>query len=199
MPLRRTLLGGYSMDRQRIFRRTLLAAALAVMGTTGVASATDEAEPNFPIGSAQRLTIGSDGSATVTGAIVNNADGSPDVDYYTFEAKAGDHVTLNIDGTSTLDSMLTVLGPWPNFDFQRENDDADPQDAASTNPSDARIDDFIVPSDGVYAVAVTPFQVHVGAGGGILNPLAESSGQYTLIITGVSAPVVQPPVDQPPV
>lgn len=185
-----------------------VAVLLGALGASGVAFAqTTEVEPNNPIGSAQPLVVDSTGTVTVTGNIDPCAVAGcsiNDVDFYTFQAKAGDVVTIDIDGTTSLDSLLTLFGPGPNFDVLTNGlpDVGNPPDPGSeTNPYDPLIPSYPLLADGTYTVAVSAWQVQFIPGGTAVNTFGlpadnTSSGSYTLIISGVTPPA--PPVQQPP-
>src|SRR5215208_5141734 len=83
------------------YLRYAIAAAFLASGASHVASAELETEPNDLVSSAQRLVIGASRSIEVTGTIGVLATVTPvvpDVDFYSFHARAGDVVTIDIDG-----------------------------------------------------------------------------------------------------
>jgi hypothetical protein len=191
-----------AMDKQLVLRK-LVVAVLAAFGASGMALAVDEVEPNHPISSAQSLTITGDAFSGKGGATVNGVIGSLnglalDADFYTFYGQKGDRVTFDIDGTQGLDSILTVFSPT--FVKLSENDDAavlEP-DPGSTSFSDSMIADFELPETGMYTVAVTAYPVTLADGGTYEATEPQSNGAYTLVISGVSLPVVaQPPAPEP--
>lgn len=184
------------MNKQRTFRHTLLTIALAALGVGGTALAVDEVEPNEGILRAQQLTIGPEGSVTVNGAI-GNASGTPvvlDADFYSFHAKAGDVITIDIDRTNNLDSLLTLFGPGPTYRWLYEMDFGRPRDPDSNTILDARIDNRLLLETGIYTVAVTPSPVafvQFAAGAIYRSTTPGSNGVYTLIISGVTPSVQQ--------
>lgn len=190
------------------------AVKIALLGASliaGVAYADDEMEPNQPIGSAQPLTIvpgtgGEKGSATIHG-VLGNLTGSPvvDLDFYSFYGLAGDVVTVDIDGgmggARSVDTIVAVFGPAPGYKMLRQNDDAGfPLDPGSTSPYDSRIDNFLLPATGTYTVGVSSYPRRFTDGGGLMSSLlnSRSNGDYTLIISGVSPPVLQINIDIKP-
>ncbi|MGE5240066.1 MAG: pre-peptidase C-terminal domain-containing protein [Bacteroidota bacterium] len=190
------------------------AVQIALLGASliaGVAYADDEIEPNQPIGSAQPVTIvpgsgGEKGSATVHG-VLGNLTGSPvgDVDFYSFYGLVGDVVTVDIDGgiggARSVDTIVAVFGPAPGYKKLRENDDAGfPLDPGSTSPYDSRIDNFLLPATGTYTVGVSSYPRRFTDGGGLMSSSlnSKSNGDYTLIISGVSPPVLQINIDIKP-
>jgi hypothetical protein len=202
-------------------RSTLLALLLAI---PGLASAASETEANHPVDSPQTLVIGDltvDGRAT-TGAIVNGVIGVTtagtdvskmklDLDYFTFEGKAGDEVTIDIDngtglGRADVDTTLGLFGPAPTYKLLMSIDDvsldsgSEPISKGGTRTPDAAIRNFPLPADGVYTVGVSGFPRRFATGGGIVNNDTRlivqpnghtSNGDYTLIVSGVTSSVLQ--------
>jgi hypothetical protein len=185
-------------------RSALLALLLAV---PGLAQAAPEVEPNHPIASAQTLEIGDitvDGVATtgaIVEAVVGNSSGAlvADLDFFWFEGKEGDIVTLDIDngfkGAGTLDTIIALFGPAPAYTVLETRDDmpvdpgSKPRTALSSSTPDARIEKFRLPADGRYTVAVSAFQQRWATGGVLATTspdMPKSNGTYTLIVSGVT-------------
>ncbi len=180
------------MIKNMCIRSAVTAALLALFGVAYAQVA--EVEPNNTITTPQRLTIrGADG-VTVQGAISSTSD----YDFYSFKAKAGDMVTIDIDGGMTTDmvglhSTLSLYGPietGPNL--LRSAVQSSPRlaiDAGSISRWDSRLDRILLPADGTYVVVVAGYPNTVG-GGGVPNPPgaydSNSTGNYTLIITGAT-------------
>ena len=189
-------------------RRAIASAFLAATAASGVALAVDEAEQNYPIQSAQRLTVGADGSVTVNGVIGTLAGPlANDADIYSFFARKGDVVVIDIDGgwkpsgpsRLSVDTFLTVFGP--DYKVLRANDDStlSPLDSGSEHRRDAYIDNFKVEADGIYYVGVTAFPRMLLDGGAILDRGAvRYNGDYTLVISGVSPELRQISIDIKP-
>lgn len=188
------------MKSKRAIRRTVIGAAfLAACGASGLASAVYEIEPNASIGTAQHLVVGSAGSVEVTG-VLGNPTGSvvADVDFYVFEGREGDVVTVDIDGgmklpgtdARSVDTVIAIFGPGGKK--LRENDDASPIDPGSTHPFDSRIDNFRLPANGSYTVGVSSYPRFFQDGGTVAsNALGgNSNGTYTLLISGVTPSVL---------
>jgi hypothetical protein len=102
------------MDKQRTFSRTLLAMTIAALGASGTALAQEDVSGDF--NKPQMLQVGAGGVVTVTSSINNPSTTSPDIDYYAFEGRDGESVTVDIDfahdGTTTgLDTMLHLFSP----------------------------------------------------------------------------------------
>ena len=187
------------MKKKLGIRIAIAAAFLAASAANGLALAVDEAEQNYPITSAQKLTMGGDGSVTVYG-VMGSAVGATfaDVDFYTFEAWKDNVLTIDIDdgmkpagsGLRSVDTTLAILGlASQNYPKLRENLDMvkGTQDCTVTNCHwDAYIKDFVVPEDGWYTVGVTGHPRVVLSGGFFRDgSSAPSNGSYTLIISGV--------------
>lgn len=184
--------------------KTSFLALLAAM--PGAALAVAESEPNHPIGIAQSLTISSSGEAVVDG-VVGSLTGSPvqDLDFYAFQGKAGDVVTIDIDGgiggARSVDTMVGVFGPGPAYTLLRFNDDGPtPLDVGSTSTMDSRIVNFTLPATGEYMVGVSSYPRRFVNGGGTSGTTLgmRSNGDYTLTISGVTPPTLQISIDIKP-
>jgi hypothetical protein len=198
--------------KKRFMRSAMLIAVLAALGASRVALADNEVEPNDPVTKAQTLTIGSDGTVTVYGGILNTAN-HRDVDFYSFQATAGDVITVNIDGGMAADMTgvwtdLAIFGPDANgpLSLLKQSQYGFPIDSpGSATYYDARIDKFAVPATGTYVVGVssdpgTFVDVNTLSSNQIVNdsPAYDVNGTYTLIISGVTPPVVAAPPPPPP-
>jgi hypothetical protein len=195
------------MDKQRFVRKLVAAAVLAAFGASGMALAVNEAEPNHPVTSPQALTITGDastgkGGAVVTGSI-NHVNNAPDVDFYSFYAQAGDVITIDIDGTAMpgvgLDSYVTLFGP--SFSSPLENDDGGVTDDGSVSYFDSMLANVAITQSGTYTIAVTAYGTWLSPTGTYetteVPPDPGGSGAYTLVLSGVSLPVVTPPPPPP--
>jgi len=197
----------------RYLRYAVAAAFAAGSLATGVAHAVIEMEPDDSLGAAQPLTV-TNGSVEVTGILgVTSPDlsATSDVDFYSFQATAGDVVQIDINGgmkdfaagTRAVDTVIAVFDT--NGNLLRQNDDADDVDFGSISTSDSRIVDFVVPANGKYTVGVSSFpRTFSDMGGGQLTTTAVDqnvgNGSYTPTSNGVTTPPVeQPPVEEPPV
>lgn len=192
--------------------------ALAVMMTASplYAASLNEIEANHPINASQYISI-NDNTMDIAGAIgtvsastATSTVSDPmsplmgmlapapvpvletDLDYYSFYAQAGDVVTVDIDdGVGGIKSVDTVIAVFDaNNELQRMNDDADSLDNGSTSTRDARIDNFKVPKSGVYYVGVSAYPRFFTTGGGV-TAAGAGSGDYKLLISGVSPAVKQ--------
>jgi len=187
-------------------RFAAMAAFLAASMASGAASAIVEIEDNNTIATAQRLAI-SGGSVEVNAILGNGSLGANDVDFYSFTGQAGDLVTIDIDGGmksdgSGVDTYVAIFRP--DSTILLANDDGGVFDAGSVFPS-GTLDSLMtvrLQTTGTYTVGVSssahPFLVTgagaVGSSGFNMN----LTGSYTLVISGVSDPVVQPAPPPPP-
>lgn len=164
----------------------LFAATLLAIGMATSAHATPENEPNNSLSAAQGLA-GS--SAYDIEAMMGEAGVTShgDLDYFTFEAKAGDVLDLDIDN-GTINSIIGLFDA--NGMLLRMNAYAKDIDPGSSSTLDARIDKFVAPADGTYTVAVSDVPRYFINGGGTLaffGTTTTSVGSYTLNISGITA------------
>jgi hypothetical protein len=202
----------------RGIRYAILGAFLAACGASGVALADDEVEPNYnaaladPMSVAQPLNFVETydaATSTVTAvATVSAFMGSGDADVFSFPAKEGDVVTVDIDdgakiGAGSIDSIVslhhpaqpTLPGVTP-YKVMTWNDDG-PPDPGSVGSGDSYIKDFVIPAQaGTYYVAVTGYDNHVFDGGVFNGAPVNATGSYTLIVTIVKQ-AAQPPAPEP--
>lgn len=182
------------MTKQRTIRRMLLAMALAALGANGTALAEPGFADNFTgtelEGGPQLLQFDSEGMAQVWGRISN--DWGVDVDYYSFEANAGDVVTLDIDGgmPDGLDSVLYVFDPagkrrYGGDDATRDTDPADPG-SSFTKSATATFDSYVkftADMAGTWKVAVVAEPAVVNDNGSWVRQEAWTGGQYNLFVS----------------
>lgn len=185
------------MKKMKFIRSVMVSSMLAAYGASVTAQAVNEVEPNFPIASPQALQFDSFGVATV-----NAFMGDGDADLFSFQAKAGDVVTIDIDGGAKngapghIDTFVSVLLPESsNYVVMAGNDDA-ALDEGSVGTEDSYVANLVIPADGVYYVAVTGYPNQVVDGGVCRCTTGNLTGTYTLIVSGVS-PVVTEPVAEP--
>jgi len=189
---------------------------LMTLAASRVALAVDEVEPNDPYTQPQALVVGADGTVTVNGAIDNSTH--RDTDFYSFYGKAGDIVTVDIDGGMDANfvgvwTALGLFGPQVGATPLPSNTPplssvylATSLDPGSVSYQDARIDNYVLPADGTYIVGVSSMWGYFVD----INTLfstnldANSAGTYTLIISGVTplaapAPAPAPVLDVQPI
>jgi hypothetical protein len=194
--------------RTRPVRSTLTAALFAIASTLPISAlAVYEAEPNDSYNAPQRLVIGSDGKAMVSGSI-GDPSGTPlvnDVDFYTFEGRQNDRVTIDIDGGikggaggSDVDTYLSLFAPNSMLIHENESGPRPPEsDGGSLSEMDARLE-VVLPMDGTYTLAVTAsFMIFFDGGVLVDGTTANSNGSYTLLLSGVTPPASPTPTPPP--
>ncbi len=187
------------MTKKLGIRSAVMAVFIAGLGVSGIAAAqVAEVEPNNTIITPQRLSIRGSTGIQITGSI----SVAGDVDFYSFHGEAGDVVTVDIDGGMTTDlvglhSTLAILGPvgaQPPVPIITSKTSSRTIDTGSISLWDARLDNVRLPSSGTYIVAVAGYPTTVGNNGNVNSigaPDANSTGNYTLIITGASPDPIQ--------
>ena len=169
------------------FVLSILIAGL-VLSQQAIAADENEQETNHPITMAQFITPGlleyevSAVIGNLTGAVVD------DVDFYKFFGQEGDVVTVDIDGgwggVRSVDTEIAIFGDGPVFKKWRGNDDA-PVDEGSTSRRDARVENFVLPSTGVYYVGVGHWRKSFSTGGNVYGSTSQN-GDYMLVVSGVT-------------
>lgn len=182
-----------------MIKRTHLskAVAAALLASAQLALAIDEVEDNNSMAKAQQLVVGTDGTVVVQGSLGSTLEEQPfvpDIDYYSFVGRAGDAVTIDIDGgmksgepgKRNVDTVLVLYRPTGDntWEIHVENDTPASIDEGSVpigGDRDARLDNppVALPVDGTYIVEVSA--------GGALKDFW--NGSYTLIISGITQPV----------
>lgn len=177
-------------------RLFIVSALLAAYGASAGAQAVGEAEPNYPVSAAQPLVFDVSGTAVVSAFM-----GSGDADLYSFWAREGDVVTVDIDGgvkagAGSVDTYVAVHHPASlAYAVLRAVDDPTFVDPGSLDVADSYIQNLVIPADGVYLVSVAGYPNQVGNGAVLLGGPGNTTGTYTLIVTGVSP---QPVAEAPP-
>jgi hypothetical protein len=178
-------------------------ALAALVAAPNLAQAVSESESNHPVGLAQSLEIvagpSGTGGAQIDGVVgVLSGPAIADLDFFTFSGREGDVVTLDIDGgmggLRNVDTIVAVFGPAPQYAILRMNDDATlPLDSGSISRLDSRIDNFRLPTTGTYTVGVSSYPRRFANGGSVTpNTLgSNANGDYSLLVTGVSLPLLQ--------
>ena len=157
------------------------------------ATQVPEAEQNDPIPVAQFVVPGMSGFEL--SAVIGNVTGPPvqDLDFYSFYGQAGDVVTFDIDsgmgGLRSVDTVMAIFGDAPDYRMLRMNDDSWPIDPGSDSSRDSRLENFVLPVTGLYYVGVSSFPRYFRDGGTVQDGDGDN-GDYLLLITGVSDPVL---------
>jgi len=188
-------------------KRTYLshAVAAAFFFSTAAANpavAVNEVEPNNSILTAQRLFFGAPSLdiQAIMGVESAQNPAQPDVDFFSFEAQAGDKLSLDIDfgmkkdaSKRSVDTTIAIFGPLPDVRMKRESRNVDgrkPLDPDSVHHGDALIPDFFVQTTGTYVVGVSSHPRFFVDGGGTMNNTVDGvafpNGTYTLRISGVT-------------
>jgi hypothetical protein len=180
-------------------RLLIVSALLAAYGAGAAAQAVSEVEPNYPLPAVQRLSFDITGTA-----MVNALLGSGDADLYSFWAKAGDVITVDIDGglkagAGSVDTFVSVhLPASSNYLVMRGVDDATAIDPGSLGTEDSYIQNLVIPADGVYLVSVAGYPNRVADGAVLSGGPGNTTGTYTLIVIGASPePVAEAPAPDP--
>ena len=179
-------------------RLLIVGALLAAYGAGAAAQAVGEAEPNYPVSSAQALVFDASGTAIVSAFM-----DSGDADLFSFWAKEGDQITVDIDGgvkaVGSVDTYVAVHHPVSlDYAVLRAVDDATALDPGSLGTEDSYIQGLVIPADGVYLVSVAGYPNKVGDGAVLNGGPGNTTGTYTLIVTGASpAPVAEVPAPDP--
>jgi hypothetical protein len=180
-------------------RLLIVGALLAAYGAGAAAQAVGEVEPNYPLPAVQALSFDINRTAMVSAFL-----GSGDADLFSFWAKEGDVITVDIDGgvkavPGSVDTYVAVHHPASvDYAVLRAVDDATALDPGSIGTEDSYIENLVIPADGVYMVSVAGFPNQVGNGAVLLGGPGNTTGTYTLIVTGASpAPVAEVPAPDP--
>lgn len=172
-------------------KTALATACFVAIGMASNAYAETEAEPNNTLAAPQVMSGKS--SYTIEGMMGQSGQQShSDLDFYSFKAKAGDVLDLDIDnGMGGNGDVNTILGVYDaSGTLLRMNAYASSIDSGSSSTLDAHIENFVVPADGTYTVAVSDVPRYLVNGGGVLSFFGSTSsnvGDYTLNISGISA------------
>lgn len=179
------------MKKVGVIRSLMAAAVIAAYAGGAAADTIDEVEQNNPVAAAQALVFDANGVAEANAAMANG-----DADVFSFQAKAGDVVTVDINAAvrgSGVDTFVTVLLPASQGALvMRDNDDG------PDGSSDSYITGIVIPADGVYYVGVAGYPNRVVDGGVLRGGPGNTTGTYTLIVSGISPVVAQPEPEPEP-
>lgn len=159
----------------KLSNKLFVATCVAALGVATNAQAIDEVEANHPIGAAQSLPAAS--AHSINGMMGNAGDAqSDDLDYYDFEASAGD--VLGVKSSNS--NHMAVLGIFDaNGKLLR----------MAYGKPEARIDNFAVPASGRYTIGVSSGRRMFVSGGGVMSFFGSSTsdvGAYTLTTSGIT-------------
>lgn len=169
----------------KINNTNVLSACLLTFGLASNVYAIPEQEVNDSLSAAQPLAAAN--VHTIEGMMGNAAElSTKDVDYFTFEAQAGDVLDIDIDH-GMFNSILGIFDEAGTL--LRMNAYSDGIDAGSSSVMDARIDKFVAPISGRYTVGVSSVPRYFLNGGGIFfEGFATRPGTYALTISGITTP-----------
>lgn len=180
---------------------TTILTALAMGAGVGLSETLPEAEPNDPIGEPQALSFSSD-TVTVQGVLGAIGARLDDVDFYSFFARAGDVVTVDIDdgmgGVQPVEAFLAIFRPVPvpadasgsgTPPFEIVKDSKDTRDG-----NDPRIENHLIEEDGVYVIGVSNYPRTFNPDGTVTYAYAIRNGDYTLSVSGVTPSTLQVPI-----
>ena len=183
------------MKTQLTIRRTILAMAIAGLAASGSALGAGT------FGVPEPLPVGDGGVATITGTIGTTTA----VDFYSFTTKAGNEITIDIDGSH--------LGTNPQHDviiyvFDGARTWTPVNDSTTVDPGSQQLEGFPIvytldPSVtfGVTTATAGTWIVAVASNGRFVNSsgtpsgFGDSTGPYTLIVSGLPVPVTMQPID----
>ncbi len=174
----------------KMTKTKIATACLAVLGMTSSAFAATEVEPNDALATGQVLAGKSTHSIDAMMGQAGDTEHS-DLDFYTFNAKAGDVLDVDIDnGMGGNGDVNTVVAIYTaDGTMLRMNAYSNGTDAGSSSILDARIDKFVAPADGTYTVAVSDVPRYLVNGGNthpFFSTTTTNVGDYTLNISGIS-------------
>ena len=187
------------MKINKLLLNSTVVAVLLTTGAIACAADVNEVEPNDSLVAAQQLSMPT-GDVTVHATIGDlDAMSTSDLDFYSFYAKAGDVVTFDIDiGTGGVKSIHTVLAVFnPNGTIRAQTYMSNSIDPGSLNTEDPRLDNIKLTYTGIYTVAVSGFPRFFSPNGIVLSP-SSSTGDYELVISGVSPSMRQIDIEVKP-
>jgi hypothetical protein len=187
--------------QRRLFAPLVRGLVVCLLGYSGLAAAgaITEVEPNDSISSAQSISVPPEG-LTISAAIGLIGGGfTTDVDFFTFDATAGDFPSLTIVGAMKPDctgfpSNIALFDSVGNLLGQSTSSDCPGADASISNVT--------LQATGKYVVAVSAYTHYFDQGGVVENAdMAPPGGSYQLVISGVHnpAPAAPPSVKHVPI
>lgn len=166
-----------------------------LMCTQQVLAEAVDTEQNHPVSLAQFITPGS-GEFRLSGVLGTvSGPAIEDYDFYRFFGHANDVITIDIDqgagGMRSVDTVLAVFTDGPDYTMLSMNDDSFPVDEGSLTTMDSRIVDLTLPVTGTYYIGVSFYPRYFRDGTvTINNTSAPYNGDYQLVISGVTNPVM---------
>ena len=187
------------MKAKAQLQAVVAASVLVAWGAPAFGGSVVEYEPNHPVDQPQYI-ISSTGEATIDGELAM-WNQEYDLDFFSFYAKAGDVVSVDIDNGygvgKSVDTLIAIFSSDSEHRMLRMNDDA-PVDPGSEHRFDSRIENFFVPETGIYVVGVSSYPRFFRDGGDVWNEQYFRGGDYDLIITGIAPNTKQITIDIKP-
>jgi hypothetical protein len=151
------------------------------------AYAAGEVEPNSSATSAQALDSGSgdfnmSGGLAFRGMDPRTRQPIRDLDFYTFNANAGDRLDIGVSG---MGASVALFGDGPGFSL------------LATGDASARINGHTVSKNGMYTVAVANSGAFF-SNGGTVNGGSFEEGSYALSVGGFAKPALEISIDVKP-
>lgn len=168
-------------------RNAIFAGFASLVAVPGLTQATEfaEIEPNNTIGAAQMLRI-ENGSGAVNARIST----STDVDFYSFRALDGDLIDVKIQPGARAAGLPTSIALFDS-DYKVLHEDG------WNEVTDAHIEKASIDKTGHYFVGVIARPARFRDGGKVGRGFP-FTGAYTLVISGVSDPIMQINIDVKP-
>ncbi|MDH5221667.1 MAG: hypothetical protein OEW94_10605, partial [Betaproteobacteria bacterium] len=178
MPLEENMKGKIAI------RRAVAAALLAASAMSGTAWAQGvlSGAPTLQFEFSSAGTASVDGTATGGTAVV-----------YKFWANEGDSITVDIDGPSAVDTMVSIHAPSYAVETVMDDWQGTTLDPGSVTVLDPYIQNWVIAQSGYHYVAVTVSPDRVVDGGAFLALGGAGSGAFTLNVSGVTPEQATPP------
>lgn len=174
------------MKRKQRLLTHIGAVALSVSCFSMAAQAASEVEPNSSASSAQVVDAGGDfsvaGGLTFRGTNPRTRQPIRDLDFYTFQAGAGDSLDIGVTG---MGASVALFGEGPGFAL------------LATGDASGRIKGHKVAKNGMYTVAVANSGAFF-SNGGIVSGGALEEGGYTMSVGGFAKRATEVEIDVKP-
>src|SRR5579859_4748876 len=168
---------------------------VCLLGSAGFAAAgaVTEVEPNDSIASANSTPVPPEG-LTIS-AVIGDIGGGPttDVDFFSFDATAGDIPSITIVGAMQVDASGACNGFSSIIGLYDASGSLLAQGEAVCPTSEAFINGVALPATGTYFIAVSGWPHYWDVGGTFSNSsIAFSGGPYQLVISGITGSTATP-------
>lgn len=181
--------------RRRLFAPLVRGLVICMLGASGLAGAasTSEVEPNDSLGTAQSVSVPTEGLSI--SAVIGEVGGGPttDVDFFSFAATAGDVPSFSIVGAMQVDASGACNGFSSIIGLYDASGGLLAQGEAVCPTSEAFINGVALPATGTYFIAVSGWPHYWDVGGTFSNSsVAFSGGPYQLVISGITGSTATP-------